>query len=290
MLRYMLAVFIGSCSYGVLSTIVKLAYQAGAKTSVVTVGQFLIGWFILFVCYFFSRRKEKISYQDKGKLMLAGIPTGLVGVFYYLALVKVEASLGIILLFQFVWIGIVLDYLFFKRTPDKGKAMSVMILFVGTLMASGIIHGGLIGADLIGIVYGLLAAVSFSLFIFTNASILPALPPVQRSYYMVTGSTLAVLVIFLPSLMNLNGGDSLLSLGTYGIMLGLFGVVIPPFLFAYGMPKIGATLGSILGSAELPVAVGLSMFVLGERVTVIQWIGVVIIFIGIIFPNLYKRR
>jgi len=73
------------------------------------------------------------------------------------------------------------------------------------------------------------------------------------------------------------------------LLLGLFGVFIPPFLFAYGMPHIGSTLGSILGAAELPVAVLCSMFVLNEYVSFIQWMGVLMIILAIVTPNVKWR-
>lgn len=288
-MRYIIAVFIGACSYGVLSTLVKLAYRTGADTSLVTVGQFLIGWSVLFVCVFFTKRKQKIGLKDKIKLMLAGIPTGLVGVFYYLSLVTTEASLAIILLFQFVWIGFLLEFLLYRKIPDKVTTFSVLILMIGTILASGVISGESAGVSVIGIIYGLLAAVSFALFILTNATVLPKLPPIQRSYYMVTGSMIIVVVIFSPVLSKSLDPTVIASFGHLGILLGLFGVVIPPLLFAYGMPKIGSALGSILGSAELPVAVLLSMLILNEHVTMIQWCGVAIILVGIVFPNIQPK-
>ncbi|WP_242705575.1 DMT family transporter [Pontibacillus sp. ALD_SL1] len=288
-MRYIIAVFIGACSYGVLSTIVKLAYRDGATTSLVTVGQFLIGWSVLFVCFLLTKRKEVIGQKDKVKLMLAGIPTGLVGVFYYLSLITIEASLAIILLFQFVWIGILFEFLIYRRIPDKVTIFSVFILMLGTTLASGVMNGADHGANLLGVIYGLLAAVSFALFILTNATVLPKLRPIQRSYYMVTGSMVVVVMIFSPILIRGVDPSMITSFGQFGILLGLFGVVIPPLLFAYGMPQIGSALGSILGSAELPVAVLLSMVILEEHVTVIQWCGVAITIFGIVYPNIHSR-
>ncbi|KOY14123.1 hypothetical protein AMS66_23145 [Paenibacillus xylanivorans] len=41
--HYALIVFLGGCSYGVLSTFVKLAYAASFTVSVVTGGQYFFG-------------------------------------------------------------------------------------------------------------------------------------------------------------------------------------------------------------------------------------------------------
>jgi drug/metabolite transporter (DMT)-like permease len=52
------------------------------------------------------------------------------------------------------------------------------------------------------------------------------------------------------------------------------------------MPHVGPGLGTILTSAELPIAVILSALVLTEQVSMSQWLGVVFILGGIIAGNL----
>jgi len=70
----------------------------------------------------------------------------------------------------------------------------------------------------------------------------------------------------------------------------LFGAVIPPICFAIGVPKSGGGLASILSAAELPVAVFMSGIILHERVTMLQWIGVAVILIGVALPELLIRQ
>ncbi|RLQ96325.1 EamA family transporter [Falsibacillus albus] len=286
-IKFGIAVLVGSCSYGILSTIVKISYKEGIPPEIVTIGQFFSGWLILQFLMIMNRDLEKLKWKERLQLMLAGVPTGLVGIFYYLSLQTVSASLGIILLFQFTWMGILLNSLLQKRLPNLKTIFTLAMLLIGTFLASGTtgnsLEGGII--DGAGLMLGLAAAISFTLFIHTNAHIFSYLPSIQRSYHMVTGSFLIVIIIFSPSLMHPNTAQ-FINLGTKGVLLGIFGVVIPPVLFAYGMPRIGSVLGSILGAAELPVAVLLSMVVLHEKVSFFQWIGVFIILFSIASPYL----
>jgi drug/metabolite transporter (DMT)-like permease len=78
-------------------------------------------------------------------------------------------------------------------------------------------------------------------------------------------------------------GGSLLK---WGIILAVFGTVIPPICFSTGIPKAGLTLSSILSSVELPVAVMMSSLVLHEQVSFTRWLGVIIILSALIVPNL----
>jgi len=153
---------------------------------------------------------------------------------------------------------------------------------------TGLIEQGLGQINLIGIGFGLLAATAYASFLIVNGRIGNDYPPIQKSALMVTGSCILICLIF-PPITLFNG-----SLGTsvwhYGLILSLFGTVIPPLLFAYGIPKIGISLSSILSSAELPVAVCMSYFVLHESVSHIQWIGVLIILAIVIWLNVADSK
>lgn len=106
--HYALIVFLGGCCYGILSTIVKLAYSAGFSALEVTGGQYLFGVVISF--------------------LMSGIPAGLTGVFYSKSLQTLDAFLAIILLFQFVWIGTLYEWVLQKRKPAGGKLLSIVNL------------------------------------------------------------------------------------------------------------------------------------------------------------------
>ena len=67
----------------------------------------------------------------------------------------------------------------------------------------------------------------------------------------------------------------------YAFFLGLFGVVVPVICFSIGVPKVGTGLGTILGAAELPTAIIASITLVHEVVTFMQWIGIIVILLGI---------
>jgi len=80
------------------------------------------------------------------------------------------------------------------------------------------------------------------------------------------------------------------SLWNYGLLLAFFGTVLPPVLFAYGMPKTGVSLGSILSAVELPVAVCMAYFVLHEYVSPLQFFGVVLILAVVVYINTQTKK
>lgn len=288
MLKGVVLVLFGACSFGILSTFVKLAYADGYSLSDVTGTQAFFGAVLLWLFYFIQIKTSKKVYPKSNthwfKLLAAGTFTGLVSMFYYQCVKLVPASLAIILLMQFVWISVLLELIIYKKKPSKMQILAIGVILGGTVLASGFIETNANQINFEGIVYGMLAAFCYGIFLMLNGKIGNDYPPLKKSALMITGACILIFVILPPTFL-INGAlaGSLLK---WGIILAVFGTFIPPLCFAAGIPKIGLTLSSILSSAELPVAVMMSSLVLQEQVSAIRWFGVAIILTAMILPNL----
>jgi len=292
-LKGALAVFIGAASFGVLSTFVKKAYAAGFSLGEVTGVQALLGMLILWIIFIVMKviKVDFNKYPRKTaswKIMMAGISTGIVSIIYYKCVQLVPASIAIVLLMQFIWIGALINYLVFKQKPTKKQSIGIVLILAATLLATGVFESAIQDLSALGIFYGILAALAYSIFIMVNGKVGNDYPPVQKSALMVTGACILIFVVLQPfSLLQKTTVD--LEIYKYGILLAVFGTVLPPFLFAYGMPKIDLALGSILSAVELPVAVAMSYFVLYENVSLLQWLGVSFILAVVIWTNYNKK-
>ncbi|MCM3697844.1 DMT family transporter [Paenibacillus macerans] len=281
--HYALTVFLGGCCYGILSTFVKLAYAAGFTVSAVTGGQYFFGVVLAWLVVLFTKKK-KLTRMQISKLIVSGVPFGLTGIFYYQALQTLNASLAIVFLFQFVWIGALLEWVFHKKKPTKRKLISIGLLLVGSVLAANVMFQERLALSWQGSIWGMLAAFTFSTFVFLSSSVEKATPPILKSALLSTGGVITVFIVFPPTF--LFDLDILMGLIPYGLALGVFGVVLPPLLFSIGMPHVGSGLGTILTSSELPVVVTMSALVLAEPISLPQWIGVIIILVGIVSSNL----
>jgi len=296
MLKGILLVFFGACSFGILSTFVKLAYHDGYTLGDVTGAQAFFGAVILWVLFLFQRRTAKYKVQKKNmvtpwwKMIIAGTCTGLVSVFYYQCVKLVPNSIAIILLMQFIWMSILMDYLIFKKKPTGLQFVAILLVLGGTILASGMVETNIKTINLKGIGFGLLAALSYAGFLMLSGRIGNEYPPLKKSALMITGACLLIFIIF-PPVFLFNGAlnESLLK---WGLIIAVFGTVIPPLFYAEGVPRIGTALSSILSAAELPVAVIMAGFVLKEQVSFLRWIGVFVILSAMVLPNLkyLKRR
>lgn len=285
--HYAFIVFLGGCCYGILSTFVKLAYGAGFSAPEVTGAQYLFGAVMCWLFVGFGKKKTLTSRQVI-KLLLSGIPFGMTGIFYYQSLQTVNASLAIVLLFQFVWIGALYERVLQKKKPGKRKLVSIGILLVGSLLAANVFTQNGFSLTWQGAAWGLSAAATFAMFVFLSGSVAREASPILKSALLSTGGVITVFAVFPPAfLLNL---DVLAGLTPYGLILGLFGVVLPPLLYSIGMPHIGSGMGTIMTASELPMAVIMSSLVLGEQVGWLQWTGVLIILGGIAYSNIRTRK
>jgi len=296
-MKYILFVLAGACSFGMLSTFVKNAYESGFKVGDVVGSQNLFGvimlWMLLFVTAKFARpsiasHAFKLSGRQVLALMAVGTTTGITGMLYYAALQYISASLAIILLFQFTWMGILLESVAERKRPSKDKMISLSILVVGIIMASGYLGGDREEVSWTGVILGLLAAIAYTLFIWFSGKTAKQVLPITRSTIMLSGSFILVMLVFPPYF--LVDGSLHEALLPWALLLALFGIVIPPLFYAIGVPRIGGGLATILSAAELPSAVMMSYFVLNESVNWLQWLGVGITMFGITLPELMKRR
>lgn len=284
-------VFLGACSFGVLSTIVKNAYEEGYTLGQITGSQAFLGMVILWALYFLqksSRGKENSESSPSRptawwKVSLAGLFTGLVGIFYYQCVKLLPASIAIILLMQYLWISILIEVVVFRKKPHRMQLISASIVLVGTVFAGGIFNEA-VTLNIKGIGFGLLAAFCYALFLIASGRVGNDLPVLKKGALMITGSCMVTWIIFPPLFLF----DGLFFDGLYkwGLMLALLGTVIPPLFFSFGMPRTGVSLGAILSAAELPVAVVSSSLILREDVQALQWIGVFLILSAIVLTNI----
>ncbi len=280
-------VLLGACSYGVLSSILKVGFSNGYTFPQLLGGQYVFGWFgLLILVLTFSR--YKVSLKNIVSLLAVGTTMSLTSIFYGFSVKELPASIAIVLLFQFTWMGVLIEAIINKSFPSREKVLSIIILFVGTMLAGGVFEGLGQQLSLKGILFGLLAAITFSFYIFASGRVSTEVPIYSKSFLMTTSATLFVCIMFPPTY--LMDGTLQAGLWKYALILGFFGVVIPVICFSIGIPKVGTGLGTILGAVELPTAVIASITLVHEVVSLLQWLGIVCILLGIFIPQMLNVR
>lgn len=290
-LKGVFLVGLGATSYGMLATFVKMAYAEGFTTAEVTSSQFILGIIGILIINAFQKAKkgaevQKASQKNIFHLMLAGTSLGMTSVFYYLAVKYIPVSIGIVLLMQTVWMGVLLEMILEKKIPSVQKIISVGIVLLGTVLATNLINNQ-VKLDWHGIMWGMLAAASFTTTMFTANRVATNISSAQRSLFMLLGGAV---IVFGFSIYTQTTPFNFQIFMKWGIFMALFGTIIPPMLMNAGFPLTGIGLGSIVSALELPVSVMMAFFLLNENVVALQWLGIALIILAIVVMNIDFKR
>ncbi len=293
-IRYSAIVLAGGACYGVLASVVKIAYGQGFSFAQVVCSQAVFAFLVFVLLAAFDRargvRRQRLTRAQRVKLAAMGLVTAGTSTFYYLSLTFIPASVAITLLFQFTWIGLVFEVALTHRCPTRAARVAAVAIFIGTLFASGLVGGEAVGAlHPLGIICGLVSAVCCATFMFLSGRIEVQLPVQQRGLWACCGY-LAFAFVLCPDY--LSSGVLLQGIAPFGVVLGILGFALPMMLFGIGCARLSPGLSTIMASSELPISVACSVTLLQEVVTPLQIVGVAVILGGVVvaqLPALRKR-
>lgn len=309
MTKYILMVFAGACSYGILSTFVKVSYYEGYTAADISASQALTGMLVLWLLVFLQKKNNApLQWSTWWPVMLMGASVGLSSFVYYISVRYIPASLAIVVLMQFIWIGMLLELLVFKKIPGGLQVVATVIILAGTFLAGGILDTGMhlstginqdanaslnTGTNLImgvdrgfirGLLFAFASALLYAIYVVANSRIAKEVPALKKSAIMMTGSTIGIMIVNAQYLVV--GGHYDLNLLKWALFLALFGTIIPPLLLSRGIPKVGAGISAIIMTAELPVAIICSNIILKEPLGPAKLIGVTIMLMAMVLMNI----
>ncbi|MFD2941335.1 EamA family transporter [Flavobacterium notoginsengisoli] len=286
--KYIIIVALGALSFGMLSSFAKIAYGEGYSPAEITLTQALVGTLILWSIALFKKFKNGNKLVLDWKLLLAGTTMGSSAYTYYLSVAYIPASLAIVLLMQITWLSILVEWIVFKKKPSAVEIGSSLFIILGTVLAGNLLDLNNATISFTGILLSLLSAILYTLYIVFTSKIGKETPMFEKSALMTSGSAMIIFLINCEAITSSTHLDfGLLQWGTF---LAIFGTVIPPICFTVGMPKIGAGLSSVLLTLELPAAVFCAHIILGEKVTLLQLLGIAIMLGSIIYLNISKAK
>lgn len=283
----------GSISYGILATVVKYANSQGAGTALLTFAQYVFAALILTILAWkvtktrnFKENHELPSSKLKRKLMAYGTTLGFSSSFYYMTIQYVPVSVGIILLMQAIWMGVVIDLITTKGKNSSLKIIGALVAIIGTLLAAKVFENS-ISFHPLGIAFGFLAAISFTSFMYFSNRLGHQTHVIIKSKYLVYGGFVIVLLFWNFHILH---EFNLKDMFKWGVFLAIFGSIIPPVFFSQGIPSIGTGLGSIVSSIEIPFSVLSAAVILNEDVSILQWVGIAIILFAVVLINFRKEK
>lgn len=287
-IKYIFMVLLGGAMYGTMSSFVKLSYSWGYNAAEISFSQAALAAIILGIFALVTRKndKEKFNRKDLLSLLLTGSAIGLTNFLYYQSVHYISASLAIVILMQFTWFSLLLEWIIFSKRPSRSELLTVFFILIGTVMAGNLLNTEAQSFSLKGILLALFSSLTYAIYIVANGRTGKDMCWQSKSMVIMLGSAITIFLINSRTIISENhfGGDFML----WVIFLAVIGTTIPTALFATGIPKIGAGISSILMTVELPVAVLCASIVLGEHISPLQIAGIMVM-LGTISAMNYNK-
>lgn len=284
---------VGVLLFSSKAVMVKLAYQYGIDpVSLLLLRMiFSLPFYILIAVLIKGNGDSSISTKEYCVLFLFGfLGYYLASYFDFVGLKFIKASLERLILFIYPTLVVFISFLFLKKKIERYQLISIGVSYLGIF----ILFYSELSFDktdnvLTGSLLVLLSALTYASYLVGSGWLIPKFGATKFTSYAMIVSCLCVVVHYSFSL------DS--SILTYpsevywiGLLMAVFATVIPTYLISYSIKRIGASNFSLLGGLGPVSTVGLAYFFLDERLTLIQFIGAIIVVGGVMLSEIGKRK
>lgn len=270
-------VLASATGFGTLAIFAKLGYAAGLGTEQLLAFRFLlaaIGMWVLAMV--FGQSPLRLA---RGQLLLlfalgAIVYTGQ-SLTYFIALRTLPASLVVLIAYIYPSLVVVAGWLFLRRKISAWYAVALAASFLGVALLVGGARFELSWA----LVFAIASPAIYTGYILIGERAMSSVPAVAASAVIMSGAALAfcVLASFNHQLrLPQNAGG-----WAVGVGIALFPTMLAISLFLAGLPRIGAARSALLSTWEPVVTVLLAVVVLGDRLSVVQVVGGVLVLLAV---------
>lgn len=268
---------ISACGFATLSVFIRMAFNAGATMTTILSARFLLGAALLWLVVFVTGKLSLLRKRDLFPLILLGtLGYGLMSACFAQAVHHLTASLASLLLYLYPSIVTCISFWRGLLPYSYTKIGALLLSLLGLLLTIGI-QGDF---SLVGVGFGLAAAVSYSVYLLFSDKVLRTVDPLIGTTVICTSAGVSYLLVGL-----LDGSlQSFLPLQAWLPLIGMafFSTFMAMLCLFAAIRSIGAARTSIISTLEPLVTVLLSVFFLSETLLPLQWAGGALIMGGIL--------
>lgn len=242
--------------------------------------------FYLAAAFVVSRQSAGVRMNKRqwGLTILLGIfGYYLSSLFDFIGLQYISAGLERLILFLYPTFAVLLNRFVFKQTILKNQWLALLLTYLGI----GIAFAGEVRLDSgnsgfwWGSFYVFICSITYAIYLAGSGRLIPRIGSNQFTAYAMLSATGGVFLHYLFT----RGSPHLLLQGStlpYGVLLAVIATVIPSFLLAHGLKRIGASNVAIVSSIGPVSTILQAHYVLAEPIFTEQVIGTLLVIAGIL--------
>ena len=236
----------------------------------------------------FNRGAFKIRLRD----FWCFIGTGILSLLFfnwsfYSAINETGIAVAAVLLYTAPAFVTVLSIPLFREIPGRLGVLVLVLTLVGCALVSGIL--GVYSISTLGFLYGLGAGFGYALYtIFGRYALNRGYGPLTISFY--TFALAAVGSLPFVAQTGMPQAIALPVFWVYALGLGVLGCLLPYWLYTKGLAGVSGAVASMTATVEPVVAVLFGVLLYRENVALPQWIGIVMILLGVVLLSKPKNE
>jgi len=274
----------------ILVKLIYVTYPASAVT-VLFLRMAISLPFFLAVAWWLRGAEPRLTRRDWAAL----VALGFIG--YYaasfldmLGLKYVGAGLGRLILYLYPTLVLVISFLFLHRRPTRRQLGALVITYAGVaLILASQVHGGAEGRlFVLGALLVFGSSLFYATYLVASAELVKRVGSMRFTAYSMAVATVPAVVQFF-ALEPLSALDLPGRIWLYAFLLGTFCTVLPLFIQAEALKRIGATEFALIGALG-PVSVAItSALGLDEQFTAVQAVGGALVIFGVLLVSLKRN-
>ena len=264
--------------FGSLAILAKLAYAESLGTEQALAVRFLIAAIGMVALAFLLGQNPLRLERTRLIVLLAMGALGYCAqsLSFFLALRSLPASLVVLIAYIYPSLVVAAGWLFLHRSVSAKHLVALAATFAGLVMLVGGAHFQLAWA----LVLAVASPVVYTAYILVGERVMGSVPAVAASAVIITGAAMAFCLLAalnheLAFPHNTGGWAVVVGLAVFPTMLAIS-------LFLAGLPRVGAARAALLSTWEPVVTVGLAVVLLGDRLSLVQVMGGVLVLLSVV--------
>ncbi len=285
----------GAVCFSTKAIFVKLAYRDTSVDAITLLALRMVFSLPFFVisAYASSSKGSNVKFTGKQWIQIAII--GCLGYYIsslldFLGLQFVTAGIERLILFIYPTLVLLMSAIFFKDKIKPIQWMALTITYLGLMLAffgELDFHSSQNANFLLGSLFIFICAFTYAAYIVGSGRLIPLVGAAKFNSYAMSFASIGVLLHFFltsdSSLLNLSG-----TVYTYSFLMAILSTVIPSYLVAESIKRIGSDNAAIVGSVGPVSTILIAYFLLQEQIFLFQLIGTTLILVGVLLIGRQK--
>ena len=277
-------VLLASIGFSARGVIIKLAYPYGVDAVTLLALRMLFSLPFFVVMGLVSQRGTAPLTRVQWRMVIV---LGFIGYYLssylsFLALSYIAAALERLLLYLTPTIVLVISAALMKHPIRRHHVAALALTYGGIVlvMSDQLLIATDSGAVLTGSALAFISAFTYAVYLVASGSIIPAIGAARFTAY-ASGTACGFVIVQFLLVRDLAALDLPLPVYGYGAIMAIFSTVLPLWMMAEGIRRIGANQSSLLSSIGPVATIVLAAILLDEPISIVQICGAALVLGGV---------